>query len=72
MPLFNQETLNILKRLGFLYLVVNQVEAIGYARKEPTAKNTLDFLGLEEFEIATMKPEDIAALEEDDITIGKW
>lgn len=72
MPLFNEEALNILKRLGFLYLVINRNEAIGYARKESTPKNTLEFLGLEEFEITLLKAEDITLLEEGEFSIGKW
>jgi hypothetical protein len=61
--LSNQETLNLLRKLGYRYLVVETNQMIAYATREPIPKESLDLIGLKEFEIEKMSATQIAALE---------
>ena len=52
---FNHQTLEVLTRLGYRYLVVDPSQLVAYARRTPTPRADLDFLSLVEFEIDALE-----------------
>jgi hypothetical protein len=48
---FSQQSLDILKKTGYHFIVVDKAEAVGYAYRESTKEQHLKLLSLREFDI---------------------
>jgi|GEM_PF-3747952 len=49
--IFSRETIGLLKKMGYKYIVVDESLLIAYARFELSPTENLDFLGLKQFHI---------------------
>lgn len=61
--LFDKDLLHLLSSLGYNYLVVEPNQLMAYARRDKTPEYALKLLGMKEFEISTIKPQQIAVFE---------
>ena len=48
---FTREAIDLLKQLGYRYLVVDKTSVTAYARRESTPKENLDLLSLQEYDL---------------------
>jgi hypothetical protein len=48
---FTREAIDLLRQLGYRYLVVDKTSLTAYARREPTPKENLDLLSLQEYDL---------------------
>lgn len=48
---FTREAIDLLRQLGFRYLVVDKTKLTAYARREQTPKESLDLLSLQQYDL---------------------